>query len=85
MVSVGVIAVDVAVGVGVSVASEVSVPLVALAGSGQSSGASGYSIGLSAIYSSGRLLWKGVGRLTSESEARPSLASESESLYHIVP
>ena len=78
----------VAVGVGVSVASDVSAAVVAFAGRGQSSGASGYSIGLSAMYSSGRLLWNGVGKFvesTSESEVRPSLASESESLYHMVP
>lgn len=74
---------DKAVNLGVSFVSEVYPGRVALAGRGQSSGVSGYSIGLSAMYSSGRRLWKGVGKFvesTSESEWRPSLASESESL-----
>ena len=51
-----------------------------------------YSIGLSAMYSSGRLLPNAFGRLldkslncTSESEMRPSLSSGSVSLYHMVP
>jgi hypothetical protein len=88
VVAAGVVAVGVSVDVEVSFASEESAARVALAGRGQSSGVSGYSIGLSAMYSSGRLLWNGVGKFvesTSESEARPSLASESESLYHMVP
>jgi hypothetical protein len=67
---------------------------------GQSSGVSGYSMGLSAMYSmglsamysSGRLLPKAFGssldkslKCTSESEMRPSLSSGSVSLYHMVP
>ena len=66
----------------VSLACDGSTTRPALAGRGQSSGVSEYSIGLSAMYSSGRLLWKGVGRFVdsaSESEWRPSLASESDS------
>jgi hypothetical protein len=88
VVAAGVVAVGVSVDVEVSFVSEESAARVALAGRGQSSGVSGYSIGLSAMYSSGRLLWNGVGRFVesiSVSEARPWLASESESLYHMVP
>lgn len=85
----GMVGEDMAVGLVVSFASDVYTGRVALAGRGQSSGVSGYSIGLSAMYSSGRLLWKGVGRFVenaSESEWRPSLASESDSLlYHMLP
>ena len=55
----GIVAEDLAVDWSVS---DVYTGRVALAGRGQSSGVSGYSIGLSAMYSSGRLLWKGVGR-----------------------
>ena len=84
-----VVAEEKAVDLAVSFVSEVYPERVVLPGRGQSSGVSGYSIGLSAMYSSGRLLWKGVGRFVvnaSESEWRPSLASESESLlYHMVP
>lgn len=61
----------VTVGVGVSLLSDVCAARVALAGRGQSSGVSGYSMGLSAMYSSGRLLWKGVGKFDES-------ASESE-------
>lgn len=78
----------VAVGVGVVLPCGVCARRMALTGRGQSCGVSGYSIGLSAMYSSGRLLWKGVGRFvegTSVSEWRPSFASESESLYQMVP
>lgn len=83
----GIVAEDLAVSLGVSFVSDVYTTRVALAGRGQSSGVSGYSMGLSAMYSSGRLLWKGVGRFVdsaSESELRPSMASESESLYHVL-
>ena len=79
----GIVGEEMAVGLGVLVASGEYTGRVALAGRGQSSGVSGYSIGLSAMYSSGRRLRKGVGKFvesTSESEWRPSLASESESL-----
>jgi hypothetical protein len=89
VVAAGIVEEQVAGGVRVSLASDKYAARLALVGRGQSSGVSGYSIGLSAMYSSGRLLWKGVGRLfdesASESERRPSLASESESLYHMVP
>lgn len=84
----GMVVGDMAVGLGVSFESDVYTTRVALAGRGQSSGASGYSMGLSAMYSRGRRLWNGVGRFVesaSESEWRPSLASESSSLYHTVP
>lgn len=77
---------------GVPVESEVLMARAALGDRGQSSGVSGYSMGLSAIYSSGRLLPKAFGRSldrsvdrTSESEMRPSLSSGSVSLYHMVP
>ena len=88
VVAAGIVEEDVAVGVRESFVSDEYASRVALTGRGQSSGVSGYSMGLSAMYSSGRLLWKGVGRFVesaSESEWRPSLASESESLYHMVP
>jgi hypothetical protein len=87
-VAAGAVVIEVSVGVGVSFASEVSPARVAHTGRGQSSAASGVSIGLSAMYSSGRLFPKGAGKFvvsTSDSEARPSWASESESLYHMVP
>lgn len=77
---------------GVPVESEVLMARAALGDRGQSSGVSGYSMGLSAMYSSGRLLPKAFGRSldrsvdrTSESEMRPSLSSGSVSLYHMVP
>lgn len=65
-----------------------SMARVAAAGRGQSSGVSGYSVGFSAMCSSGGLLPKALGRLaarTSESDRRASLSSESDALYHIVP
>lgn len=51
-------------------------------GRGQSSGVSGYSIGLSAIPSIIGRLRKALGRTTSWSEP---VSSGSDSLYHIVP
>lgn len=88
----------VSVGTGVPVGAWTA--RAALRDRGQSSGVSGYSmglsamysIGLSAMYSSGRLLPNAFGRsldkslnCTSESEMRPSLSSGSVSLYHMVP
>lgn len=87
--SVGSDMVGVAVGVGVSAASASgeSTARGARVLNGQSSAVSRYSIGDSAMYSSGRRLPNGVGRLvvsTSESDTRPSLPSWSDSLYQIV-
>jgi len=90
----------VSMGTGVPVESESLIARAALGDRGQSSGVSGYSIGLSmrlsvglsAMYSSGRLLPKALGRSldnsldsTSESVIKPSLSSGSVSLYHMVP
>jgi len=56
VVEAGIVEDGVTVGVGVSPLSDAYAARVALAGRGQSSGVSGYSMGLSAMYSSGRLL-----------------------------
>jgi hypothetical protein len=90
----------VSIGVAVPAKSEACTARAALRERGQSSGVSGYSMGLSAMYSmglsamysSGRLLPKALGRsldkslyCTSESVIWPSLSSGSVSLYHMVP
>lgn len=82
-----VVAFDVVV-LGVSSSAGSMMARVAAAGRGQSSGVSGYSVGFSAMCSSGGLLPKAFGRLaasTSESDRRASLSSESDALYHMVP
>lgn len=90
----------VSVGVCMPVESEAWTARAARRDRGQSSGVSGYSMGLSAMYSmglsamysSGRLFPKALGSsldkslyCTSESVTWPSLSSGSVSLYHMVP